>query len=190
MRISADNKTTAAAECLRAIKDRAASHRNGRTSDNRQNIKRIASLSDKLANELREINRSATLILRYRVESSLRRIGAYDDLLCGLEELGKMARFKPRKRARHRPRGTTKVENREVQDLILALHRIARKYGGKLTLGMNISARKPSGTLPAILGVLQEVLPSIIPTSIPYQTLRRMRQHAIALDEPRKTPLE
>jgi hypothetical protein len=144
---------------------------------------RIASLSDKMSKEFRRLNASGKRYLQYRVDRARRRFGTYRDFLSTLERLRRTLGVKRKKRSAHRPRGS--VKRRLVSTLVVELHLIARRHGGELTLGMNISANKPNGTLPAILKVFHEMLPAIVPLNIPYHTLQRMRRGAI--EEPLKT---
>jgi hypothetical protein len=185
MRIPAENRR-ATKELLYVSKRCEEDYYEEKVRENREVFKRIALLCEELWKEFHRLNPSGKGYLQYWIDGARRRSG-YRDVLSVLDHLRKMPAVKRKKRSAHRPRGS--VKHRLVQILIVELHIIAMKHGGKLTLGMNPSANKPNGTLPAILGLFHEMLPAIVPLNIPYHTLQRMRAVAVEILARPRTPV-
>jgi hypothetical protein len=84
------------------------------------------------------------------------------------------------KRPSNRPPGS--IENIRLHWLMVDLYEMQKCHGGKLlTLTNNQVLDTITGTLPAALKILHRFVPSIVPSSIPYQTLYRYRR--MSLDE-------
>ena len=174
LKIPTQQKSTAARELLLAVNECVDMAVSGRIEANINSFERIGSLSKQLLKEFSRLNRSGK---RFLGDSP------YDDepfefFPRTIQKLAARAIYiKRARRPAHRPNRS--IKNPLVQNLVFELYNLVRKRGGKLTLGMHISAHKPNGSLPAALASLHEALPATVPLKISYQTLRRMRMHAI-----------
>jgi hypothetical protein len=172
LKIPTQERDAAADELMVALQECEDVAKYGRINANFRSFERIVLLCKKLLDEFRRLNGSGRRFL-----------GDYDDesfklFPSAIQKLAARAGLlRPGKRAAHRP--DRSIKNPVAQIFVFELYRVVGKFGGKLTLGMHISARKPNGSLPAALAVLHNLLPTIVPRNIPYQTLRRMRRHAI-----------
>jgi hypothetical protein len=174
LKIPTEERSAAADEILAAIDQCADKASDGRIGANIKSFERIGLLCKQLLEEFRRLNGSGR---RFLGDDS------YDDqsfefFPSAIQKLAARATLiKPARRPAHRPNRS--IKNPLVQTLVFELYRVVGKRGGKLTLGMHISAHKANGTLPAVLAVLHHLLPALVSPNIPYQTLRRMRQHAL-----------
>jgi hypothetical protein len=174
LKIPTQERNAAARELIVALEKSEDVARYGHINANFKSFERIVLLCRKLLQEFRRLNGSGRRFLGddwYDDES-------FNFFPSAIQKLAAKARLlKPGKRPARRP--DRSIKNPVAQEFVVELYRIVGKFGGKLTLGMHISAHKPNGTLPAVLAVLHDLLPTIVPRNIPYQTLRRMRRHAI-----------
>jgi hypothetical protein len=175
MRISTESRR-ATEELFYVSKRCEAEYYEEKVRENRKVFERIALLCDELSKEFHRLNPSGKVVQNW-IDGARRRSGTYRDVLTVIDHLRNMPAVKPKKRSAHRPRRS--IKHRLVQILIVELQVIARRHGGKLTLGMNMQLRRPNGTLPAILDLFHQILPEIVPLNIPYQTLQRMRRVAV-----------
>jgi hypothetical protein len=150
----------------------------GTVAENIKSFWRIETIGHRLLNELEEINEAGRSFLDSRsVDDGEAPFSVVRYMSATRSLLTRVGLVKQTKRAAQRPKGS--VKNRQLRDLVFALVRIAHETGGKLTLGMNISARRPNGTLPAMLKIFHVHFPTIIPNPIPYSTLDRERVRAL-----------
>ena len=174
LKIPMEERNAAARELIVALEQCEDVTRYGHINANFRSFERIVLLCKELLQEFRRLNGSGK---RFLADDY------YDEELfkffpSAIQKLEARARLlKPRKRPAHRP--DRSIKNPVAQVFVFELYRVVGKFGGKLTLGMHIKAHKPNGSLPAVLAVLHDLLPTIVPRNIPYQTLRRMRRHAI-----------
>lgn len=70
-----------------------------------------------------------------------------------------------------RPLGRLRTD--ALRYLVYGLHISIVVWGGKLTLSKRVSDGQLSGTLPAILSVLRDYIPQVIPRKLAYSTLQR-----------------
>jgi hypothetical protein len=174
LEIPAAENDAARKELLEAIRQCADLFMYGPFTANLKSFTRIKSLCKDLLEEFRRLNGSGRRFLGddyYDDES-------FEFFRNAIWKLGARANlFKLGRRPANRPNGS--IKNPIVQSIIFEMYRIVQKHGGKLTLGMNINTHKPNGSLPAVLAVLHVLWPDTIPRKFPYQTLRRMRRHAV-----------
>jgi hypothetical protein len=179
MRIPSNKRADAALGML-SFGDWIFSHREGGGSliDNIKHFDRIASLCDRLLKELDIINAAGRTFLEFRCAANgADNIFSLRQYRAATQSLMRNVTFVKRKRAAHRPKGA--VKNPELKALVLELYRLAKKYDGRLTLGLDMRTHKSNGSLPKILRIIHQHFPKIIPTEVPYHTLHRMRCAAI-----------
>ena len=152
----------------------------GVVGDNVKPFKRIAKLCGELLREMDRVNSAGKIVLSLGKSSTEKDAFSFRPYQAATRTLMENAvSLAAGKRAKNRPKGS--VKNPTLRDLVMELHRIAQKTGGKLTLGMNIEAGQPNGTLVAILEFLHRHFPGVIPAHVPYRTLQAMRSSAVGL---------
>jgi hypothetical protein len=154
-------------ELSRVVMKYKARKRDGQWKDNLSSFARIAVLCDDLLKELRALNPAGKRFL-----GEARRL----ESIKIITRLARRTPVKRRKRPNNRPRGS--VAYPLLQSLLVDLERVVQKHGGALTLTKNIKAGKPTGSLPDTLSVFRELLPSVVPLTISFNTLYGMRRRA------------
>jgi hypothetical protein len=179
LKIPMGNRETAILQLSRAVMDIVNRKRRGSMKSDTKSTQAIAKLTEQLLAKLGSLSPvTRSFLIGRGVECSGDDL--YRKFLAEIESLHQNACRASRHRKRKANRPLNSFKATAVRSLVHAIVGVVSNYGGTLTLGFNVASRRLNGTVPAVLNLLHDAFPDVVPSDTPFQTLNRMRNDAIS----------